>query len=381
MDCPEEAYFDSLLEDPSFKNLQSQSRTENGPILIAHFSTPAVMNHPKYVNWMKNFPAGTKHIRINEENNCRGTVSHHALQTKLNLLHEEIFPKLPNPSIPVVSLSEYFQFHQDFDFDSTKDMLYYKVERKLREMENRINWKPLADLENVLEGRSDVIIDLRKFSLGSDASFVLCPEQYVQEAFEEKEAVEAFKILKEQLKEMETSLNSTTEGDYPKVLFLGTGSGAPGNLRSASGILVFTNEDSCMLLDCGEGTYNRINVLFGREKAEEILLKLKAVYISHLHADHHFGLIQILKGRRRAIDNFLSKKNRSRLPEYENLSKAEIVSKLNIKPLYLLAPYRLSDWLTFYDLFYEKIQSDFNFISNGVFDVMPEMKMLGHTVS
>lgn len=50
-----------------------------------------------------------------------------------------------------------------------------------------------------------------------------------------------------------------------------------------------TTENSSILLDCGEGTFGQIIRFYGKEKANEILKKLKAVYISHLHADHHIG--------------------------------------------------------------------------------------------
>lgn len=40
------------------------------------------------------------------------------------------------------------------------------------------------------------------------------------------------------------------------------------------------------LLDCGEGTYGQIVNHYGDE-ADEMIKRLKFVFISHLHADHH----------------------------------------------------------------------------------------------
>ena len=40
------------------------------------------------------------------------------------------------------------------------------------------------------------------------------------------------------------------------------------------------------MLDCGEGTFNQLYKIYG-DKTDEILMKLKGIYISHLHADHH----------------------------------------------------------------------------------------------
>ena len=42
-----------------------------------------------------------------------------------------------------------------------------------------------------------------------------------------------------------------------------------------------------ILLDCGHGTYGQILHLYGPEKTKEILRKLKFVFLSHGHADHH----------------------------------------------------------------------------------------------
>lgn len=46
--------------------------------------------------------------------------------------------------------------------------------------------------------------------------------------------------------------------------------------------------DCCVLLDVGEGTLGQIFRFYGNE-SDNVIRKLKAVYISHLHADHHIG--------------------------------------------------------------------------------------------
>ena len=42
-------------------------------------------------------------------------------------------------------------------------------------------------------------------------------------------------------------------------------------------------------MDCGEGTYGQLVRLEGLQRAAETLRRLGAIYISHLHADHHIG--------------------------------------------------------------------------------------------
>ena len=56
-----------------------------------------------------------------------------------------------------------------------------------------------------------------------------------------------------------------------------------------------------MLLDCGEGIYGQMVRLFGLEVASEILCQLSGVYVSHLHADHHLGFINVALHRKKAL--------------------------------------------------------------------------------
>lgn len=51
-------------------------------------------------------------------------------------------------------------------------------------------------------------------------------------------------------------------------------------------------QESCVLLDVGEGTLGQIYRFYG-DNADDVLQNLKAVYISHLHADHHIGMFQL----------------------------------------------------------------------------------------
>lgn len=47
-------------------------------------------------------------------------------------------------------------------------------------------------------------------------------------------------------------------------------------------------QDSCILLDVGEGTCGQIYRFYGDE-APKVIAKIKAIYVSHMHADHHIG--------------------------------------------------------------------------------------------
>lgn len=73
------------------------------------------------------------------------------------------------------------------------------------------------------------------------------------------------------------------------------------------------------------------------------MANISAVYISHLHADHHIGLIGLLQGRRRA---------------FESLNEKPV-------PFYLFAPIQILTWLNFYDGCLENIKDDFILVPNA----------------
>lgn len=87
----------------------------------------------------------------------------------------------------------------------------------------------------------------------------------------------------------------SVEGSDPEILFLGTGSMKPGSHRNVSAVLL-SDWGGSLLLDCGEGTYSQLMRAYGDE-LPSVLLDLKAILISHLHADHHLGIIKILAER------------------------------------------------------------------------------------
>jgi len=77
-----------------------------------------------------------------------------------------------------------------------------------------------------------------------------------------------------------------------KIIFLGTGAGMPTGKRNVPSVAVFLNEGGDFwLFDCGEGTQQRIFT------AGLKLSKLKAIFISHMHGDHLFGLPGLLATR------------------------------------------------------------------------------------
>jgi ribonuclease Z len=105
----------------------------------------------------------------------------------------------------------------------------------------------------------------------------------------------------------ESPMNGSSEGNPYKsarVITLGTGtnlcfiinvgSAIPSNYRNVSSTLVMMPSTEAYLMDCGEDTIGQIHRMYGYDGADRIVFaKLKLIFVSHLHADHHLGFISL----------------------------------------------------------------------------------------
>ena len=132
----------------------------------------------------------------------------------------------------------------------------------------------------------------------------------------------------------------TSDQQYPRVTFLGTGSSIPSKYRNVSCILMETAPDNFIMFDCGEGSLSQMVRMFGQHRTKEILVNMKCVYISHMHADHHLGLINIIQHRERAL--------------------AELDT--NIDKMYIVSTDKLLPFLTYYHYKFESILTQCQFV-------------------
>ncbi|KAI1500400.1 beta-lactamase-like protein [Biscogniauxia marginata] len=90
----------------------------------------------------------------------------------------------------------------------------------------------------------------------------------------------------------------SVESDIPsrdaEVITLGTGSASPSKYRNVSATFVCVPGHGNYLFDCGENTIGQMRRVFGSE-LPSLLRDLKAVWVSHLHADHHLGTAAVIK--------------------------------------------------------------------------------------
>lgn len=91
---------------------------------------------------------------------------------------------------------------------------------------------------------------------------------------------------------------------HVEIITFGTGSALPSKYRNVVSTLVkvpyfdinsgkITNRN--ILLDAGENTVGQISRHFSEAKRREMFQDLRMIYLSHLHADHHLGIVSMLK--------------------------------------------------------------------------------------
>ncbi|XP_051742274.1 zinc phosphodiesterase ELAC protein 2 [Ctenopharyngodon idella] len=297
VDCPSEDFIQPLCTNHVLQRYQTGG-SEDSAALVVHMTPEAVLNTDQYKSWMERFPSSTEHLVMNEQTFTPHNARSHKIQTQLNLIHPEIFPQLK---------------------------LYKSKE-------------PQASL-NVPNVRAECLLKFQlrpKLEWQRDAILSCDSEEFVKEAAEVPNFLEEV----EECRKFQVAASVSTSGEkFPEIVFLGTGSSLPMKIRNVSGTLVNISPSQSLLLDCGEGTFGQLCRHYGND-VDEVLSKLSTIFVSHLHADHHTGLIHLLLERERAL---------------MSLGKA-------FSPVDLIAPVQIMMWLNQYHDHCQQILSQINII-------------------
>lgn len=300
VDCPSEEFVQNICTNQQLQ--RHTSGTEDPAVLVVHITPESVLRSEQYQRWMESFPSSTEHLVLNEQACTVHNIRSHKLQTQLHMVHPEVFPTL-----------------QDY---------------RTREPQAALH------IPNV---RAECLLKFQlRPSTGWDREAVpVCDEQeFITEASELPLFLEEVEKSKKIWSKPE-SQNRDVGEQFPEVLFLGTGSALPTKTRNVSGTLLNISSTQSVLLDCGEGTFGQLCRHYGNE-VDQALSKIGTVFISHMHADHHTGLLKLLYQRERALSS---------------LGKP-------FSPIFLLGPGHLMSWLNQYHEACEAILKHVNFISN-----------------
>lgn len=261
---------------------------------------------------MRKFPSTTEHMIINDTNNSPSFEALHRIQHKLNLVHPTIFPIIPdsvNP--PLNSLSNSLSNPPPISNNPTETPDEGLRLHRAKTL-NALHLRPPEGLDLTTEVQLNRKLD-------------------IDEAFQVDGFLDALADLQTEINAKTKTLN---KAEYPKILVLGTGSCIPSKVRNTSGLLLRIDPETSVLLDCGEGTVGQIIRFFGPEQRDQVLKTIKGIYVSHLHADHHLGLLSVLQERQRITSD----------------------------PVFLFAPKQIYSWLQTYHMKFEKVSDCFKLI-------------------
>uniref|UniRef100_A0A8C9WHC8 Zinc phosphodiesterase ELAC protein 2 n=1 Tax=Scleropages formosus TaxID=113540 RepID=A0A8C9WHC8_SCLFO len=262
------------------------TRGKDSVALVVHITPDSVLETHQYKSWMERFGPSTEHLILNEQVSTVHNIRSFKIQTHLNMIHPEIFPQLKNYTgkeavLPVPGVR-------------AECMLKFQLRPKLEWQRDSI---PMCDIT-----------------------------EFVKEAAEVPDFLRELEQFKKFVK-------------YPEVVFLGTASSQPMKIRNVSGTLLNISSTQSILLDCGEGTFGQLCRHYGND-VDDLLTKLSTIFISHMHADHHTGLLQLLFQRKRALDAF----------------------GIPFSPVHLVAPLQIMRWLNQYHDHCQEILNHVNII-------------------
>ncbi|KAJ8389118.1 hypothetical protein AAFF_G00123240 [Aldrovandia affinis] len=298
VECPSEEFVQPLCTNQVLSRYQSGG-AEDTAALVVHMTPESVLETDGYKSWMERFAPGTEHLILNEQVSTVHHVRSHKIQTQLNLIHPEIFPELKS--------------YTTKDKQAALHVPNVRAECLLKfQLRPKVEWQ-------------------RDAVPSYDAS------EFVREAAELPGFLKEVEECKRHI--VDPGIVSGRAEKYPEVVFLGTASALPMKIRNVSATLLNISPTQSVLLDCGEGTFGQLCRHYGN-KVDEVLSKLSTIFVSHLHADHHTGLLNLLLQRERALD-----------------SEGKPFS-----PVYLVAPIQIMSWLNQYHDHCQEILSHINIV-------------------
>ncbi|XP_056143277.1 zinc phosphodiesterase ELAC protein 2 isoform X2 [Lampris incognitus] len=302
VECPSEEFTEAVCTNKQLSRYQTEG-TEDAAVLVVHITPESVLKTDKYKQWMERFPSTTEHLILNEQVSTVHNIRSHKIQTQLNMIHPEIFPKLKT----------------------------YKTKEAQATLHD-----PSVRAESLLKFQLRPVMQWQRDAVPSCDT-----EEFVKEAAEVPDFLQEVEKCK-QFCSTDAAVLSGQAAKYPEVVFLGTGSALPMKIRNVSGTLINISQRQSVLLDCGEGTFGQLCRHYG-DGVDEALSKISTVFISHLHADHHTGLLKLLYQRERAMTTL----------------------GMAFSPICLVAPVQIMTWLNQYHNYCEEILRHFNIVPSN----------------
>ncbi|EUB63128.1 Ribonuclease Z [Echinococcus granulosus] len=315
LECPHESYIPRFLQADQLFNAIAASQegdesvrgTVPGITLAIHFVPPGLFESPAYQAFVSRLNQFGQREELSKSvaNETKGDGTPHTGETDdgdglhhLVLDGSEIRRSCP----PVTGIfGQSITLHTHFD-----PHLYPKL-MALHSLEPKLDLSHVKPFSQVVYAEPMMRYGLRPHTGFDTANCVILDEkELLQQAFDplyvsEAEAEEAFKKMRSELnaaiakRDKDGATSPLEKLEWPEFTFLGTASSSPSKYRNISAILMRLSPDECILLDCGEGTLNQLYALHGIEGTHRLLRGLRLILITHMHADHHGGVMTIAR--------------------------------------------------------------------------------------
>ncbi|XP_065832399.1 zinc phosphodiesterase ELAC protein 2-like isoform X2 [Oscarella lobularis] len=286
IECPSENHWSQLVSN---KMLIRYAKEKNATVAV-HITPHSLFSSSQYQEWLVASFGSCQHIVINEQTSPQRLVylRQSQIQARLHAIDPNVFP-LPATTAEATAAEQQLLLPQNVTAGDLSLKFHFRPDKlKGFDTSDLLAHPNLKDICEEMKKRPDMKLCLDQINL--------TPRQPHDDDNDDDNDVE--------------------------ITFSGTASSVPSKYRNVSGILLrLGSDDSCtsMMMDCGEGTYGQLLRTFGDE-IKRVLASICCIFISHIHADHHLGLIQILMER----------------------------EKVNPHPVVIVGPLHLRSWLVEY---------------------------------
>ncbi|XP_057982112.1 tRNAse Z TRZ4, mitochondrial-like isoform X2 [Malania oleifera] len=308
VDCPTVSHAQELLSMQSLNDYYSDYSPENTKTVncVIHLSPASVVSSPNYEKWMKKF-GSAQHIMAGhamKHVDVPILKSSTRVAARLNYLCPQFFP---TPAFWSV------QNHNNVTLGSIITSNEGPVLKPCQSIfaENLLKFtlRPYANLgldkSSVPSpmASSEIIAELlSEIPDITDAAQLV--SQFWHKPGETNECITGLQdtivMIEEPMLDGNTipSCLENIRRDDLEIVFLGTGSSQPSKYRNVSSVYINLFSKGSLLLDCGEGTLAQLKRRYGMKGGDNAVRNLRCIWISHIHADHHAGLVRILALRR-----------------------------------------------------------------------------------
>ncbi|GAB2250152.1 hypothetical protein Droror1_Dr00013511 [Drosera rotundifolia] len=285
VDCPTTSHLQYLLNMDSlstyFRDASGNpSGSESEVTCVIHLSPSSVASMPEYERWMKRLDSAQHIMAGHQARNVQIPIlkSSARLAARLNYLCPQFFPA---SGFWPAKCTE----NESYNSSSSEGLQYISAENLMK-----FKLRPYTSLG---VDKACIPVTMRHEEVISE----LCLEtpEIVNAAQQIMQSLNSSRDLSDCM--LPGCLEDITREDM-EIVLLGTGSSQPSKYRNVTSIYFDLFSKGSLLFDCGEGTLGQLKRRFGVEGADDAVKKLRFIWISHIHADHHSGLARVLALRR-----------------------------------------------------------------------------------